>query len=453
MKSNLILFLIFIGLLGVTFYTEEVFKPAEEERKNLSSRVFKQTNPTEIEFDNGTIQFQDNLWVSEKIAWPLNQKAVEEFLALISSIKVEGEILEKDKEQFFSKNKQKIELNFKQNKKDVFFLGNVNEASGKFYIKEENTGRVYICSDNSFYQLPYTSELDLNLKKYFRLNKFLSLGSQLFWDSDFFNALNISEPSKATFDFVRGGGFTLDFIERKTNPEVIGDLGYKDMLTITREAFRKVRIKNIIASGQNFLTDLRGTISIESETNYSFKYFLGLKEEYGHYIFIPGFNLIFEVEFLGQGPFDLTVQNFWNKKIQLNQNFKNVTLLPFQLSFDDKNYYDFEVYDLQNFKIRFTSEKVLSFSQVHMNVLFNLILNLTDFAEADLVQKIGKKTSAVMGSNNLYLKMGEVHLVLWIKDRFIHVRDLKANIEYLFADRSGQLTSDFFNSIFTVKTN
>ncbi len=446
MKLNIILFFVLIGILSGIYFSEEVYKKDVLEKESIEQSLIQSEKILSLEFANGSIEFAGDFWVSKNIQWPLNQGSVDYILKLVKGIKVLQKISGKDFNEFFRKNRQSFSV---QTPEGVFHfdLGDSAEATGNFYILNKEKNEVYLCEDTTALNTAFSSDRDLGLKKYLRLVEFVNRGVDLFWESNFLKAMGISEVSQAMIDSVRNRPLEIDFIKRETKPAAPSPLSYKDLNSVFSRYFAEINIIKLIDKGQNYLTDQRSVVTLDGNQKLKLTYYSAMNDSYGKFIRVDGIDYIFQVDMDEQNIFFLSGKDFWNKRFHYPKSINNLTSLDFALSFDQKAYYDFQVYDLENFKIRATSDKV-SFSKVHMNVLFNLLLNLVDFKEAMFVETFHHFDNPER--SRLWINFLGSTMVVWIEDNVIKVLDKNNGLLYYFADQSGQLTEGFFGQIFTV---
>lgn len=449
MRTNIILAFIFFALLGVAFYTEEVYKKKSIEEAALSRSLLKKFDFKKIHFPHSVLVHNDTIWEDKEINWPLSQKKVDFFLKILNSVEIRGVVKEGNAEQFFRKSRIQFAVEDYKGEKQVFVMGDASETTGRFYLQNKDSNEIYICQDTSHMDVPYSSERDFELKKYMRLKYILEQGRHAFWESNFLEALKIQKLKTVQFDSNRNRSFELNFIQNTTKPTIPSSLSYKDIRNVFESYFKQIRVVEIIDRGQNILTDKMSQIAIESETPYVLKYFAGLNEQIGRYILVEGLEYIFRVEMEQDNVFYLSPHHFWLKKFQYNVDFQSLDKLNFELSFDGNSFFQFQVYDLANFKLR--SLTSATFSQVHMNVLFNLILNLVDFSEATYVEP--DKTEPPQDRKILYVKMLDARYAIWVDGKSIIVKDQKNGLNFYFSEQTGQITERFFSDIFTVNRN
>ncbi|MBD63947.1 MAG: hypothetical protein CME62_01970 [Halobacteriovoraceae bacterium] len=449
MKTNIALFFILGMMLVGVYLDQEVYEKEEARAELVEKSLFRQTDFKYFEFSNGSLIKREGTWGHSEIGWSLNSLKVNEFIKILHSLQIKKKLMEFNLEDFFKKRKHIFKVRDQKSEHEIWF-GDSIEATGRFYVYHVGLKELYICEDTSHYKIPYSSARDYGLKKYLRLIQLLERGVDLFWESDFIEGLKMTELNRLNIDSVRNRVLEIDLVSGKTIPQAPTPLEYRDLRKTVLDYFQKIQVLRVIASGQNYLSDQRSVLKIEGNQNFSLRYFSGLNEKFGKYIRIEGLDYIFEVEMEPRNIFFLSGNDFWLKNFHYSQSLSNLSTLEFSLAFGDENWKDFSIFDLENFKVKSLSNKV-SFSQVHINVLFNLLLNLVDFKEAVYVEKVG--VNQIPQNDVLSVKLLGKVMKVWVEEDFIKVIDTEYNLLYHFPDVGDQIKPGFFRSAFTVETN
>lgn len=447
MKTNITLLVILSLMLVGVYLDQEVYEKEEQKKELIEKSLFKKAEFKKLEFKKSSLVKEDGIWKNKELAWPLNPQKVDEFLNILHSLQIKQKILEFDLDQYFTKKKFVFKVFDSDGEQELWF-GDSIEATGRFYVYSKQTGELFICEDTSNYSVPYSSARDYGLKKYLRLTQLLEMGTDLFWESNFIKGLKLGQLNRVDIDSVRNRPLEIDLISGKTMPQAPKPLDYKDLRKTVQDYFGQIRVLKVIGSGQNFLSDQRSVIKLEGNQVYTLRYFSGLNEKFGKYVRIEGLDLIFQVDMDAQNIFFLTGNDFWLKRFHYSQSLTNLSKLDFSLATDDIDWKTFRIYDLEKFKIKTLSEGV-SYSQVHINVLFNLMLNLVDFKEAIYVESLSDNQLSKKGSLRAKLLGKEVRI--WVENDFIKVIDKEHKLLYHFPDAGDQIRPGFFRSAFTVK--
>jgi hypothetical protein len=449
MRTNLVLFILLCILLGVAYYTEEIYKKSEVEKQTVAKTLLRQMKLTRLEIGTESLVLQDNIWSHQRIKWPLDQGKVGTFFKILHSLQLKQKLLVQDSEQFFKDHKLDFSVVNDQGEKFEFSLGDAIPATGHFYILNKQEQTVYICEDSSSLDQPFASERDYNLKKYMRLSFLLKHSRDSFWESNFLKALKAQQPNELFLDTNYNRDLKVDFLKQQTTPAILKPLIYTDARKVLEASLNQIRVVELIDRGQNILSDKMAHIDFYGDKNITLKYFIGLNNKPGKFITVEGLDYIFRVEMPRKNLFFLTAQDFWMKKFHFKEDFKGLSHFDFQLSYDGKKFTEFQVYDLVNFKIK--AKTAAEFSQVHMNVLFNMILNLVDFNQASIVES--HTTALPKNLSVLHFKLLGSYFCIWMDEKTISVKDMQNNLLYLFSERASQISAKFFSSVFTVRSN
>jgi len=445
--KNLSLFLILVGLIGITYYFEEIVQVNQRVINTQEKKLIKSDfEITSIETSNYKV-LKLNSWKVESLNYPASQTLVRDFLYILSNLSIIGELPLADEGKFFSQTKLDWKLKGK-NQDRKYTLGNVSELSGKFYVKVwGKVPKIYLCQDQSKFTQTYTSDLDLGIKKYLRLKSILGGKEDLFIERRLFFHQNIADITSIDFKNRHNRPYHIDLIDNHTKPSKFKNIKYKNMKEIMTYFFEKTLIEKLIVENKNVLSNPIGSLkfNLRNSKVTTAKLFAGLNGKYGKYVKFSSIDYIFKLPDDSTQVFGLHVQDFWNKKFLLNVDFKKIKDFIFKLKIGEGKMYSFRVNDLKSFEIEKLDSAVTSINKNLMNFLFNLIFNLVDFKEADYIEKIEKSEKG-----QLTLDIFQRKFSISLKPNKIEVIDLSERIKYHFKYNTQQLKEDSLKRIFTV---
>ncbi len=454
-KKNVILMAILITLIGVAFITEEVIKKDAFEIQKMSKKLVKNVEKiTAIKTSYQHFIKENSVWKTDQLDWPVNQQLMKDYLKIIAGIQISGVVQEKNISDFITDDKKFIELSI-AGKRHKYFLGNVSSVTGAFYVRKEgDPGKIYVCYDDSFLDYVYKTELELNLAKYLRLQNLFEAKQDLFWDGQFYENFKLREADKIIIDNKRNRWYSLNLSQNTTTPAAPSALRYLNIKLVLQNSLNNLKIKRIVSGGKNILTNLGSTIKIfhkqQDKPYLTLKMYRGLNNKFGTYLKSSKHDYIFVLENQNKSPFYFNQQDFWNKRIQYQVNFQQIKNFTFKLGHTGKKRYDFKVDDIETFEVLPKSKEVNFVSKVHINFLFNLLLNLVDFKQASYIEEVEKLD---IKRFQLVVELFQKELWVNIGKRFIDVYDTNTKILFHYEYNSQQITPDFFNKIFTVKMN
>ncbi len=451
-KSNLILFFILCLLIGGGYFLEEVYKPQEKNKKVDSKSLFSiKTDLTAFSTEKYDLIKQENgKWKYKNVNWPVDQTKIKSFINILKKMSYQEkfEVSLEEKKRYFSDNK--IEFSVVQNGHTYsYLLGNISYSTGAFYIAKKEGKEIYICQDNSHFEQPYQSELDLKIKKYARFQHILKSQIRVFAESDLFYSLRREKIKSVKIDNKRNRWFEVDLIGKKTIPEIIAPLNYKKLEKTILTLMNGVQVEDVLLSRRLVLTDKFSEILVQvGHESKVFKLYLGANGEYGKYIKIPEEKYVLKVKLDAKNIFYSNVQDFWQKKIIFNKRVASLKRLDFLLKKPKSKTVKFFIDDLEKFVVKSKEKNVKFISRIHMNFLFNLIFNLTHFKEAKYIQHDSDNIV-----ENYDLRLDILDKTFYIKQNtdLIHVFDEKEKLSYFYEYNTQQISHKFLTQIFTVK--
>ena len=447
MRKNLSLLFIFFTLLGITFYLEEVRKPADEGQRIAKQKLIQDLEKLDsIELPNAILNGSET-WVVKNLNYPASEKLLGSLFNTLRSLETINELEREKIDDVFKQTSLKIILHFGE-ESEIFELGDVSQISGHFYVQWRNN--VFSVEDTSSYQDVYSSDLDLNLKKYLRLKKLIELSPHDLIEKRLFKDIENKEIKFAKIDSKRNRWYSLDFQKNSMTPPPFEGLVLKPLENLFRYNLSKVRIKSILTTKQNLLTNLVSELDIGLEDPIRAKVFMANNGSYGRYVRFSNQQRIFEIEEEGSEVFFQSHQHYWSKRFVLPPELFNSDSFKFALSLDQKSFYNFKVTDVDSFTIVAQDSAIRTSNKNLLNFTFNLLLNATVFKEADYITHDVKLSEFLKRGAALTVRMFNKSFHILLTDK-IEVLDEKLNLIYHFKDLSDEVTPKAYQRIFTLK--
>lgn len=454
--KNIALVIVLSVLVGVAYFYEEIYKTEQAELKldkNFQkTSLFKSQalNFTALKTKNYHLVKRDQ-WVVQTVNYPADEKLITELRKIFSGIKIKGLVKDSSTAHLFKNGGIPFSIVVGENEYK-YLLGEVSIATGRFYIKQidEKEDKIYVCEDDSYLNIAYKNEIDLLTKKYLRFKALLQGQKDLLIDRALFKLLNVKKLNTLIIDNKRNRRFQIDLEKNTTEPLILKGLKYKNFNQYLSSVFNSAIIKAVVVEKQKVLSNLASEIIFYHDSKKSIaKLYKGLNEKYGYYVKFDAIDYVFEVDEKAAEIFFLNVQDLWSKKLLPNMKLTEKDSFKFSLSHDDEKYFDFEVNDLNRFKIVSKSDRVISFDQNLMNMIFNLVFNLVDFKEAKYVDSF---TQVGAEGKTVYIKLFDKKLGIELNKDEIIVWDVKNKIKHHYQFSTDTIGVLSWEDIFTLSS-
>ncbi len=449
MKRNLLYFLILLILLSVTYYSEEIYKPKGELDRKQATRLF--SNPETIaKISLGKTEIVKDMlsWTVRPIFLERDEDELKDFLNIIEHISVVSSFEKKDISAYHRR--MNLKFTVKEDNIDrTFFLGDISESTGAFYISEtiNNKKIVHICYDESLMQDIHKNQLDLDFKKYVRLQEFIELKNLKLQNKSLSQFFNLDDIGTIHIDNKRNKNFTLNLTGNVTTPLPPKGIMPYELSSAFLTYLENVSITEVYPSGQYLLDNPTAEINFKVKGNQvTLKLYASLNGEFGRYLKFSNKDFILKVNLKSPNVFFSNMQDYWDKRHLISkEKVKSDQRLKFSLSRNSKRY-EFYVDDFDKFIVEFDKTKVLGVSQTHFNMLFNLLFNLVDYKSAKYIVPAQKESLEGI----MIELLGESYQVHFDQG-LLRVFERSSQVAYYY-DYNTQLIDDgFFSNIFTVK--
>ena len=453
-KKNLSLFCLLLVLLSLTYYWEEVYKNKKaEDSENKVSLVVNIPEIQKIEFPNFTLELIEGQWRLKGFDFNLSEEKIRLLLKFLGAMKVSSKIsiIEKTSEDYFSESDFSFRV-FSSKGTYHYKIGKKSLVSGRFYVQTSLLRDLVLVVENlSPIQGAYKDVADKRNQNYNQLQSILKSNGSFLLEENLFHlkGLSLNDFNQVKIDGRHNRWFNLNFQDQTTFP-----LPYKDIKTHPlqhkfKSIFSQMRVRGVNIFKQLILSDKRGSLTFKGKKDTVVEYFKSLNSKYGDFVRIKGEPHVYSVEFLGLNIFETSVQHFWRKRIEYHTKFSEVKSLKFKLHFKQEKNINFYINDLETFEVKTSDPRVKDISNPHINFLFNLILNLTDFSEAKFVLEKAKERPSA--DYDLVVELLSKSLGIKIDPNHIIVYDRSTELEYLFDYNKDQIKEDFFDQLITFK--
>lgn len=450
-KKHLFLMCILSSLVVFTYFFEEKGKTLKEnsriERKSLIKKL------DDINFISlPNISFKrdktNTKWRVISDNRDISNLVFNEFLLIISSLRVESIIEQPEDIESYFKLQDKTLIVERDDKKVNYRFGDVSQLTGHFYVL--SNGVLYICSDRSSLDSPYRSELDLKLRKFLRLKKYLEASVIDFIDKRFFTPKHFLTTTKLVVDGVRNRWFEIDLVKNMTRPAPYKGVSVKENLKIeTHKLLKMFQYQRRLKFSKDFVSTSSGSLELFSVENSksTFHLYNTYNGRFGRYIHEVGSPYIYELIGIKTNLFYLNVQSFWDKTFIHNVDLNTLDQFIFDVSLENDKFFQFIVNDVRNKFTISSLEESVEFDKTKMNFLFNLLFNLIDFKEADYIEE-----NIILSQEHSSIRVKLFNKIYGISKNknLITVVDHSLRIKFFFNYSSQELGETFFETIFTV---
>lgn len=448
MKTNLALLCVFLALLGVAYWTEQVQKKRPEYLAQLNgeSLVIEQ-KMTELETEQFHLKDVKGRWELTSTDWPVSQNTVEDYLKVLGQVKVFNEMPIQDDHHW----ENPVRIKYKQGGRqfELELLG-VSRVTGSMYFSHSNyPGKVLIGQFIGRTKDIYISDVDKNIKNYLYIKKLFRSEKEKFLELNFLKKMIKDKLLKIKVDNTRNRWFEVDFGKKQTLPIPYLGVQLKNLKKVIENLGTFKKVIKVHREGAMVLSDKRSEMTFYTSTETIVaSLFLSLNGRYGNFFKVSGMKEVLEVELFDKNlPFS-HVQMFWNKTFDYKVDFTKMKRFDFKLTTPKHKEIAFYIDDLEKFEVKSENPLIAHIDKTRMNFLFNLVFNLTDFKQAKYIRP------AFNGPHMYQLKIELFNKKLGIsimKDQ-VMVDDLSTELQFVFDLKTQQVQSGFFEKIFTVKS-
>lgn len=453
-KKNLFLFFLLLILLSLTYYWEEVYKRKQvQDVQEKLALIVDIPEIQKIDFPNFTIQLEKDKWKLKGFPFNLSKEKVNLLFKFLDGMKISSKIstLEKKNEEYFSKN----DLSFQVTSSKGSFnykIGRISPVSGRFFVQSSLLRDLVLVIENSSpIQSAYINEADKLNQNYDQLQSILKSNGSFLLEENLLtlNGVNLNNFTQVRIDGRHNRWFELNLKEQTTFPLPFKDIKVHPLQHHFKSIFSRMKVRNLNIFKQRVLSEKRGTITFKGESTLVLEYFKSLNSEYGNFVRIKGEPHVYSVEFLDLNIFETNVQHFWRKRIDYHTKFSDIKVLNFNLSLKTGKDIKCQIDDLDSFEVKTTDSRVENISKPHVNFLFNLILNLTDFVEAKYIMLIEEEKP--LADYDIAIELLDKTLGIKIDPNHIIVYDKSNELEYFYDYDKVQIKEDFFDQLIELK--
>lgn len=458
--KNSILFLILISLLGVAYYLDQRedvvdLRPKREKGEKVFSLNLNDLR--EIHLPNTKLKNFKNQWrvmdVNYSVDRPLLERVINRFnnIHVLKEIKVDKEVLD----DFFKKQNHFIKLLSFEDNIEVR-LGDVSDITGHFYMEIylNQKKALYLCHDTTFFQGFYSTEEQANLQRYLAFKNLVLLKPFDLIQRNIFKDINPKEIASLNISNLRGNDFTLNFINKTTKPVTPKEIRVVNLIKSMEMVRDNLKFDSFIKFEDQILDRLVSEIEVKTVSDeFKFELYAMLDRKGGYFLkYNKDSERIYEFNPSSIHFFTSKLSDFWVRKLELPPTkFKDS--FNMEMSRDGKRWFKFEVYDLNQFKVRSLSKEVVASKSIsNYDLLFNLIFSQNDYKNAENVKKLSEKElNKLTRGQGTYVRLLNRTIYLTKKDVEFYLIDLDKHLLFNYIKNSDRLpsfgTNHFFQSI------
>lgn len=384
MKKNLLLLATFILLLVLGFFFEERRQLIEqvETRTKFFLLDSKIKNATKINLPSIGLIKKNGKWLVESSSYPVDEQVIESLREDIEGIKFLEKLDVSDdlRKSFFEFQNHKITIE-NMSEKILLRLGDLNQVTGLFYL--EFGKDLYLVEIDAPAKFVYQDEIHKKKMKYIELKDLIVASEAQVLKKGLAHLINFSLVEKIEFSPIMNRSFTVgkEGIIEPLPPKgikVFADV-FKDIENLSDE----ISIQNIFSNEGLGESIAKVTFGRTNESPLELELYKNHQGEMGYFLSINSVpNKIFQVDDSKLQLFFLGHQNFWNKKIDFEENLSELRDVEFIVKdSNNKKEAKFKIDNLKKFKIKALDKNVV-YEEKYLNLLFNILFATTEFQQA-----------------------------------------------------------------------
>lgn len=454
MIKNTILLIIFSTLILFAYFWEQkgnkqIFLPTDELEKIFS---FSANEVTEIQLNHNNVVLskqKKSKWSVDQVNFQADKQKIDYLLKTITGLVVVTQIdlSEHDRKEYFVQQNHAFKITASGNTYDMY-LGDISHVTGFFYL--DVNGQIYLTKDSNFYQGLYKNPTEAEFQKYLTFKNMLKMFPRDFIEDDFLPDFDVKKIDKFWVKRKSRVAFELNLKNNQTSPPIYAPLSYANILSKLTHLWSLVKIKTITKLNKNILSEPLSHIKISyGQKTLELTLYGKLNGQLGNFITTSEDHWIYAIKDEGKDLFFADIQDFWQKKFSYSNPIHTYKNFVFELGHPDK-LYRFQVKDVEKFEIEINDARVEKLNRANMNLLFNLILNLTDFKQATFVLD----SLSTFDNKALVFQMHIFDKTFKIQFKKYHliVQDVKLNLEYHFIHKNNAIMVDTLRDFFTLRS-
>ncbi len=411
MKKNLILFGVFILLMGLTYVFQEKRVEKEHAAADFQDRLI-QEEVVHLKLPRiEATKKKDQWWKDDQLLSHNVFKQVEKKLTEIKKIKeVQG-----DWKSFFS-NPFSFEVNHV-----VWTVGDLSLDKQGFYIAKDK--KIYLAMIEGESTHLTQDEREIAGIKLNELLSFLSKDSSELLENQFFRFFPNVVGERVVLNVDGSLPFELNLKKNTTEPPPIpGINGHKDLRGKFFSLFTQMMIKEEIPYSENLKFKKLGSLTFLDQTKKTvFELWLKSKDSADAVIIEPDSKRTFSMAGGSLKLFFIQVQDYWDKKVIPQEFFVSFTKLETVFSQKDKSE---RIVILNREPLGFESKKFKA-DQAKLEVITSMIFNLGSRDQADRVSLLSKsERKQILSEDHLRIEVMGQSLLIWRKKEEVIVVNL-----------------------------
>jgi len=462
--KNFTLLLTLISLIGVAYYIDQregviELGPKRNQGEKIFSLDLKELR--EVHLPNVKMKNTANKWSVTDIQYPVDRVVLENVINRLNNIHVLKTIKTDESKinDFFIKQNHFIKLLGFQDEIEVR-LGDVSDITGHFYMQvfKNQKGALYLCHDTTFFQGFYKTEVEANLQRYLGFKNLVLLKPFDLVERNIFKDIEPSEVNELSFSNVSGDNFLINFKSTETTPTTPEGIQLVSLEKSFELIKKNIKFEEFIkSSDQSFDKEISRlvikTVENQKEEEHVFTLYALMDRKSGYYLTYNKSDKVFIFTPKTINFFISSLSDFWVRKLILPKT-KFEDSIAFKMSADGKSWYDFEVYDLKEFKIKSLDNKVVASQNIsNFNFLFNIVFAQNDFKVSEDLRKItDSEKNELLKTTGLYIELLGKKAFVMKKGIEVYLIDLDENLLYNYIKKTDHLSEFSPNQFFQSKS-
>lgn len=459
---NSILFALICILLGVAYYLdqkEDVVDLAPNRQKGEKIFKIELNDLREIHLPNTKMKNNKGEWFVTDLLYPVDKKLLGELINRLNNIHVLKEIKVNKNviDDFFKYQNHYIKLLSFEDQIEVR-LGDVSQVTGHFYMQiyKNRKQSLYLCHDTTFFQGFYRTEEEANMQRYLGFKNLVLLKPNKLIEKKTLKQIDIDQIKTISFESLSQDSFELDLSSNKSKPITPKQIEKVNFRGSLRAIKNNLFFDEFFELNEQILDRKISTTTFTLLDGSQIKYNLygELDKRKGYFLSISDDKNIYSLNPKSISFFISQLSDFWVKKLILPKTiFSGDDSFRISLSKDGKKWYQFEVYDLKEFKVRSLNKKVQASKLINnYDQLFNLLFAQNQYKEATQLKVLtSKKKKEVMKDNEgVFVEIFERKVYINKLNDIVYLLDLDRDLLYTYVKGTeGSIsfsTKDFYET-------
>lgn len=434
---------IIAALLGAAYYLDQKEKVVDlSPNREKGEKIFKieLDDLREIHLPNTKLKNNKGEWLVTDLLYPVDKKVLGELINRLNNIHVLKEINVSDKviDDFFKYQNHYIKLLSFEDKIEVR-LGDVSQVTGHFYMqiyKNRKQG-LYLCHDTTFFQGFYRTEEEANMQRYLGFKNLVLLKPTDLIERKIFKKIELDRLTEVSFESNSLESFSLNLLENTSKPNTpknIQKMNFKKAIAFHKDSLLFddfMELKNQVLDKKISSVQFK----LDDGSLIEYELFGELDKKAGYYVSRSNDPMIYTFNPKTIGFFISQLSDFWIKRLDLPKTeFTGDDTFMLSLSANDKAWYEFEVYDLKEFKVRSKSKDVKASLEIqNYDQLFSIIFGQNNYKFATKLEVLkDKDLKSFITKSGTYIKIFGRKLYVNKLNNIVYLLDLDKKLVFTY---------------------